>query len=107
MGGVHSPINNAGGGGRKNPFKIFGDDIKRDFELSVSRIWVLSQLCVPHMKKAGYGSTIITTLMSSGNKSPHMSGYGCSKVAVNHIAANLAYDFGPDVCIHCVGSGAT
>lgn len=109
LGGVHILINNAGGGGggRENPFKISVDDIKRDFELNVFSVWRLSQLCVPHMKKAGYGSIVITTSMSSVNKSPNMSGYAGSKASINHMAANLAHDFGPEVRINCVGPGAT
>lgn len=86
LGGIHILINNAGGGGggRENPFKISVDDIRRDFELNVFSGWRLCQLCVPHMKKAGYGSIVFTTSMSSINKSPNMSGYWSSKAAVNH-----------------------
>ena len=109
LGGVHILINNAGGGGggRENPFKISVNDFKRDFELNVFSGWRLCQLCVPYMKKAGYGSIVFTTSMSSINKSPNMSGYAASKAAVNHMAANLAHDFGPEVRINCVGPGAT
>ncbi len=109
FGGVHILINNAGGGGggRENPFKISVDDFKRDFDLNVFSAWRLCQLCVPHMKKAGYGSIVNTTSMSSVNKSPNMSGYASSKAAVNHMAANLAHDFGPEVRINSVGPGAT
>lgn len=109
LGGIHILINNAGGGGagRENPFKISVEDIKRDFELNVFSGWRLCQLAVPHMKKAGYGSIVFTTSMSSINKSPNMSGYGGSKAAVNHMVANLAYDFGPEVRINAVGPGAT
>lgn len=109
LGAIHILINNAGGGGggRENPFKISVDDIKRDFELNVFSGWRLCQLCVPHMKKAGYGSIVFTTSMSSINKSPNMSGYAGSKAAVNHMAANLAHDFGPEVRINAVGPGAT
>ena len=109
LGGVHILINNAGGGGggRENPFKISVDDIKRDFELNVFSGWRLCQLCVPYMKKDGYGSIVFTTSMSSINKSPNMSGYAGSKASVNHMAANLAHDFGPEVRINCVGPGAT
>lgn len=106
---IHILINNAGGGGggRENPFKISVDDIRHDFELNVFSGWRLSQLCVPHMKEAGYGSIVFTTSMSSVNKSPNMSGYAGSKAAVNHMAANLAHDFGPEVRINAVGPGAT
>lgn len=109
FGGIHILINNAGGGGggRENPFKISVDDIRRDFELNVFSGWRLCQLTVPHMKKAGYGSIVFTTSMSSINKSPNMSGYGGSKAAVNHTVANLAHDFGPEVRINAVGPGAT
>lgn len=109
FGGIHILINNAGGGGggRENPFKISVNDFRRDFELNVFSAWRLCQLCVPYMKKAGYGSIVITTSMSSVNASPNMSGYGASKAAVNHMAANLAQDFGPEVRINAVGPGAT
>jgi len=108
LGGVHILINNAGGGGgRENPFKISVDDVKRDFELNVFSGWRLCQLCVPHMKKDGYGSIVFTTSISSINKSPNMSGYAGSKASVNHMAANLAHDFGPEVRINAVGPGAT
>lgn len=109
FGSIHILINNAGGGGggRENPFKIEVEDIKRDFELNVFSGWRLCQLVVPHMKKAGYGSIVFTTSMSSINESPNMSGYGGSKAAVNHMVANLAHDFGPEVRINAVGPGAT
>lgn len=109
FGTVNILINNAGGGGggRENPSKISVDDIRRDFELNVFSGWRLCQLCVPHMKKSGYGSIVFTTSMSSLNKDPNMSGYAGSKAAVNHMVANLAHDFGPEVRINAVGPGAT
>ncbi len=36
-----------------------------------------------------------------------MSGYAGSKAAVNHMVANLAHDFGPELRINAVGPGAT
>lgn len=109
FGTVNILINNAGGGGggKEDPDTISVDDFRRDFELNVFSGWRLCQLCVPHMKKSGYGSIVFTTSMSSVNKSPKMSGYGASKAAVNHMVANLAHDFGPEVRINAVGPGAT
>lgn len=109
LGSIHILINNAGGGGggRENPFKISVDIFKRNFELNVFSGWRLCQLAVPHMKKAGYGSIVFTTSMSSVNKSPNMSGYSSSKAAINHMVANLAHDFGPEVRVNAVGPGAT
>ena len=109
LGGVHILVNNAGGGGggKENPFKISVEDFERDFKLNVFSAWRLAQLCVPHMKEAGYGSIVNITSMSSVNKSPNMSGYAASKAALNHMSANLAHDFGPEVRINSVGPGAT
>lgn len=109
FGSINILINNAGGGraGAENPFKISVSDFKKDFELNVFSAWRLCQLCVPHMKKSGYGSIVITTSMSSINKSPNVSAYAASKASVNHMVANLAYDFGPEVRINAVGPGAT
>lgn len=109
FGGIHILVNNAGGGGggKENPFEISVDDFKRVFGLNVFSAWRLSQLCVPHMKEAGYGSIVNITSMSSVNKDPNMSAYASSKAALNHMAANLAHDFGPEVRINCVGPGAT
>jgi 7-alpha-hydroxysteroid dehydrogenase len=109
FGGIHILINNAGGGGgnRENPFKISVEEFKRVFNLNVFSAWRLCQLCVPHMKKAGYGSIVITTSMASIDKSPNMSAYAASKASVNHMVANLAHDFGPEVRINAVGPGAT
>ena len=109
FGTVNILINNAGGGGggRENPATASVNDIRRDFELNVFSGWRLSQLCVPHMKASGYGSIVFTTSMSSINKSPNMSGYAGSKAAVNHMVANLAHDFGPEVRVNAVGPGAT
>lgn len=109
FGAVHVLVNNAGGGGggQENPFKITVDDFAWVFKLNVFSAWRLSQLCVPHMKQAGYGSIINITSMSSVNKSPNMSAYAASKAAMNHMTCNLAHDFGPEVRINAVGPGAT
>ena len=109
LGGIHILINNAGGGGggRENPFKISVDEVKRVFGLNVFSGWRLCQLCVPHMKKAGYGSIVNITSMAGINKSPNMSAYAASKASIIHMVANLAHDFGPEVRINAVGPGAT
>ena len=46
--------------------------------------------------------------MSSINNDPDMAIYGSSKAALNHMASNLAYDYGPmGIRINNVGPGAT
>lgn len=109
FGEIHILVNNVGGGGggRENPFKITVEEFAGVFQLNVFSAWRLCQLCVPHMKKAGYGSIINITSMSSINESPNMSAYAASKAAMNHMTRNLSHDFGPEVRINAVGPGAT
>lgn len=110
FGTVNILVNNAGGGGggRENPFKIDREYFEKIFNFNVFSAWRLCQLTVPHMAKSGYGSIINITSMSSVNKSPDMSVYASSKAALNHLVANLAYDFGSmGVRINNVGPGAT
>jgi 7-alpha-hydroxysteroid dehydrogenase len=110
LGGIHILVNNAGGGGggRENPFEIDVERFAWVFELNVFSAWRLSQLCAPYMRDGGYGSIINITSMGSINKSPNMSAYAASKAALNHMSANLAYDYGKfGIRLNCVGPGAT
>lgn len=107
-GGIQILVNNAGGGGagKESPFEISLEQFERPFQINVFSAWRLAQLCAPHMKKAGYGSIINMSSMSSINKSPAISAYAASKAAINHMTANLAHDYGPEIRINAVGPGA-
>lgn len=109
LGGLQILVNVAGGGagGQENPDKISVAEIEKDFQLNVFSIWRLIQLAAPHMRKAGYGSVVNIASMGAITTSPAMSGYAGSKAAVVHMSANLAFDYGPEIRINCVGPGAT
>lgn len=108
FGNINILVNNVGGGGagKESPSDISVDDFARTFQLNVFSAWRLSQLCAPHMKEAGYGSIISMSSMSSINKSPAISAYASSKAAINHMTANLAFDYGPEIRINAVAPGA-
>lgn len=109
-GTVNILVNNAGlgGGGRENPFKIDMQYVERIYRINVFAPMRLCQLAVPEMVKSGYGSIVNVTSVSAIDKEPNMCVYSSSKAALNHLTANLAYDFGPyGVRINNVGPGAT
>lgn len=109
-GTINILVNNAGlgGGGRENPFDIDLDYVERIYTINVFAPWQLSKLVAPYMKESGYGSIINITSMSSVNNSPAMAIYGSSKAALNHMASNLAFDYGPmGIRVNNVGPGAT
>lgn len=110
FGTVNILVNNAGigGGGRENPFKIDRAYVERIYAINVFAPWQLSKLSAPFMQKSGYGSIINITSMSSINNSPSMAIYGSSKAALNHMASNLAFDYGPmGIRVNNIGPGAT
>lgn len=108
FGALHILVNNVGGGGagRESPDQIRVEQFAHVFQLNVFSMWRLSQLCAPHMKIAGCGSIINMSSMSSINKSPAISAYASSKAAINHMTANLAFDYGPEIRVNAVGPGA-
>lgn len=109
-GTVNILVNNAGlgGGGRENPFKIDRAYVERIYAINVFAPWQLCKLVAPYMQESGYGSIINITSMSSINNDPAMAIYGSSKAALNHMASNLAFDYGPmGIRINNVGPGAT
>lgn len=110
FGTVSILVNNAGfgGGGRENPFNIDRSYVERIYAANVFAPWQLSKLAAPYMEKSGYGSIVNITSMSSINNSPAMAIYGSSKAALNHMASNLAFDYGPmGIRVNNVGPGAT
>ena len=110
FGTVNILVNNAGmgGGGRENPFNIDRGYVERIYAINVFAPWELCRLAAPLMQESGYGSVINITSMSSINNSPSMAIYGSSKAALNHMASNLAFDYGPmGIRINNVGPGAT
>ncbi|MDE6644243.1 MAG: glucose 1-dehydrogenase [Muribaculaceae bacterium] len=107
---VNILVNNAGvgGGGRENPFNIDLKYVERIYAINVFAPWLLCKLSAPYMQKSGYGSIVNITSMSSINNSSSMAIYGSSKAALNHMASNLAFDYGPmGIRINCIGPGAT
>lgn len=109
-GTVNILVNNAGmgGGGRENPFNIDRKYVEKIYAINLLAPWELCKLAAPYMQKSGYGSVVNITSMSSINSEPSMAIYGSSKAALNHLASNMAFDYGPmGIRINCVGPGAT
>lgn len=106
FGGVTILVNNAGGGGPK-PFDMPMDDFTWAYRLNVFSTFRLSQLCVPHMERAGGGAILNISSMAGENKNQRMSSYGSSKAAVNHLTRNLAFDLGPkNIRVNAIAPGA-
>jgi 7-alpha-hydroxysteroid dehydrogenase len=99
-------INNAGGGGPK-PFDMPMEEFVRAYRLNVFSTFRLSQLCAPHMERAGGGAILNISSMAGENKDDHMASYASSKAAVNHLTRNIAFDLGPKgIRVNAIAPGA-
>jgi len=99
-------VNNAGGGGPK-PFDMPMSDFEWAYQLNVFSLFRLTQLCAPHMQKAGGGAVLNISSMAGENKNIRMSSYGSSKAATNHLTRNVAFDLGPmGIRVNCIAPGA-
>lgn len=110
FGTVNILVNNAGrgGAGRENPFDIDREYVESIYAINVFAPWQLIKLAAPYMQQSGYGSVVNITSMSSVNKDPAIAIYASSKAALNHMTANLAYDYGPmGIRMNCIAPGAT
>lgn len=106
LGQINILVNNAGGGGPK-PFDMDMDTFIWAYKLNVFSVFHLSQLCVPHMEKAGGGAILNISSMSGENKNINMASYGSSKAAVSHLTRNIAFDLGPkNIRVNAIAPGA-
>jgi 7-alpha-hydroxysteroid dehydrogenase len=99
-------VNNAGGGGPK-PFDMPMDTFTWAYELNVFSVFNLSQLCAPHIEKAGGGAILNISSMAGENKNVRMASYASSKAAENHLTRNIAFDLGPrGIRVNAIAPGA-
>lgn len=99
-------VNNAGGGGPK-PFDMPLETFVRAYELNVFSVFHLTQLCAPHIEKAGGGAVLNISSMAGENKNQRMASYASSKAAENHLTRNIALDLGPKgIRVNAIAPGA-
>jgi 7-alpha-hydroxysteroid dehydrogenase len=99
-------VNNAGGGGPK-PFDMPLESFIWAYELNVFSVFRISQLCAPHMERAGGGAILNISSMAGENKNIRMTSYSSSKAAANHLTRNMAFDLGPKkIRVNAIAPGA-
>lgn len=78
------------------------------FEVDLKAIWRLSQYALPEVAKRGQGSMVLLSSIASSVASPNSGAYAIAKAGVNHLARQLAYEWGPKgVRVNAVAPGVT
>lgn len=108
FGGLNILVNNVGGGGggKENVLEESLDDIQWAFQFNLFHIMRLIQLAAPHMQRAGTGSIVNISSMSSVTTQKHSFLYGSAKAAMNQMTKYLAVDLGPEIRVNAVAPGA-
>lgn len=78
------------------------------FETNLKGTWHLSRLLLPEIAKQGGGAMIILSSTGSLTATPRSGGYSISKAALNHLARQLAQEWGPQgIRVNAIAPGVT
>ena len=100
-------VNNSGGGGGGQEIfeNLTTEYLNKIFTFNVYSVFRFSKLCLPYMRKSGYGSIVNISSMASIASSVNMTVYSSSKAAVNALTRQMAIDLAP-VRVNAVAPGA-
>ena len=106
FGKINILVNNAGGALPNDALTTSAEQFNADYHFNVTSPFILTQLCVPHMKKAGSGNIINITSAAARYTQPGFTSYGTCKAALTHLTRLMAADFAPDVRVNGIAPGS-
>ncbi|ACG78964.1 dehydrogenase [Phenylobacterium zucineum HLK1] len=78
------------------------------FDVNLKAAWRLSQLLAPEIAKQGSGAMVLLSSIGSIVASPRSGAYAVAKAGVNHLARQLAHEWGPaGIRVNSVAPGVT
>jgi gluconate 5-dehydrogenase len=82
------------------------EDFTRVVDANMTSCFFLAQLCVPHMKKGGYGRIIFTTSINSVLGRETIHAYVASKTGLKGLARSLSTELGRDaITVNTIAPG--
>ncbi len=107
FGPVTIVINNAGIAPFKNFEELNDDEWDQVFTINTKGTFIVTQICVPDMKSAGWGRIINISSSSAQSGSPGQVAYSASKGAVMAMTRSLAAALGRDgITVNNIPPGA-
>ena len=103
-GKINTLVNNAGIVYDRNFEDITIDEFKRTIEVNIIGAFIVARECSKYMEK---GATIINISSTNGTKtiSPECLDYNISKVGLQSLTRDLAYQFKPNIRVNAVAIG--
>ncbi len=94
LGGLHGLVANVGGAAGRGLLESTTDDWLATFDQNVGHAVTAVRAAVPLMAESGGGSVVLVSSISGWKPGPQAQ-YGVAKAALNHLAASLARELGP------------
>ncbi len=103
-GKIDALVNNAGIAYDRNFEDITIEEFKRTLEVNVIGAFIVARECSKHMEK---GSTIVNVSSTNGTKtiSPECLDYNVSKVGLQSLTRDLAFQLKPNIRVNAVAIG--
>ena len=103
-GKIDTLVNNAGIVFDRNFEDITIEEFRRTLEVNVIGAFIVARECSKHMKK---GSTIVNVSSTNGTKtiSPECLDYNISKIGLQSLTRDLAFQFKPSIRVNAVAIG--
>jgi NAD(P)-dependent dehydrogenase (short-subunit alcohol dehydrogenase family) len=108
-GRIDALVTNAG----VNPIYSSLQDLSEDswdkvFDVNLKAAWQLGKLALPEIARQGHGAMVMLSSIGSVLASPGSGAYAVAKAGVNHMARQLAGEWGPSgVRVNSVAPGVT
>lgn len=78
------------------------------FDVDLKSVWRLSRYALPHVAKQSEGAMILLSSIGSLVASPSSGAYSIAKAGVNHLARQLAWEWGPSgIRVNAIAPGVT
>ena len=97
-------VANVGGAAFGAAADLAPERFRRQLELNLTASFLTAQAARQELVKSR-GSVVLVSATAAGSATPMFAAYGAAKAGVEHLAASLAAEWGPDVRVNCVSPG--
>ena len=99
-------VNNAGWTHRNKPLlEVTEDEFDKTFAINVKSIFLMTNACVPVMKKQGSGRIVNISSVAGLGPTGSSIAYAVSKAGLIHLTKCMAVALAPEVLVNCVAPG--
>jgi NAD(P)-dependent dehydrogenase (short-subunit alcohol dehydrogenase family) len=97
-------VANVGGAAYGAAADLTADRFRRQMDLNLTASFLTAQAARPELAKQR-GSIVLVSATATTSATPMFAAYGAAKAGVEHLAASLAAEWGPEVRVNCVSPG--